>query len=76
MEMVDMDIRRFWFSGPTSRSVSSFSAAESWMCFDVGCFYFGKITFLDVFDMYLMMLYINSKYLVRFSQYLVKIHQY
>ena len=76
MEMVDMDITRFWFSGPKSRSVNIFSASKSWMIFDVGFFYFEKMTFLDFFDMYLMIFDINSQYLVRFSQYLVKIHEY
>ena len=39
------------------------------------CFFdFEKMTFLDLFDMYLMIFDINSQYLVRFSQYLVKIH--
>ena len=35
-----------------------------------------KMTFLEVFDMYLTIFDINSQYLVRFNQYLVKIHQY
>ena len=47
MEMVDMDIRRFWFSGPKSRSVSILSASKSWKMFDVGFFYFEKMMFLD-----------------------------
>ena len=74
--MVDMDITRFWLAGPKSRSVNIFSASRSWMIFDVGFFYFEKMTFLDVFDMYWMFFDINSKYVVRFSQYLVKIKQY
>ena len=76
MEMVDMDIRRFWFSGPKSRSVNTFSASKSWMIFDVGFVDFKKMTFLDIFDMYRMIFDINSQYLVRFSQYLVIINQY
>ena len=74
MEMVDMDITRFWFSGPKSRSVNIFSASESWMIFDVGFFYFEKMTFLDFFDMYLLIFDINNQCLAKFSQYLVKIH--
>ena len=76
MEMVDMDITRCWFSGPKSRSVNICPASESWMIFDVGFFYFEKMTFLDFFDMYLVFFGINSQYLVRFCQYLVKSHQY
>ena len=38
-------------------------------------FDFENMTFLEIFDMYFMIVYINSQYLVRFSQYLVKIHQ-
>ena len=76
MEMVDMDITRCWFSGPKSRSVNICSASKSWMIFDVGFFYFEKITFLDVFDMNFVFFHINNQYLVRFSQYFVKIHQY
>ena len=37
-------------------------------------FDFEKMSFLDIFDMYLMIFDINSQYLVRFSQYLVKNH--
>ena len=71
MEMVDMDIRRCWFWGPKSRSVNiSFSI----QILDV--FYFEKMTFLEMLNMYLMIFDINSQYLGRFSQYLVKIHQY
>ena len=33
-----------------------------------------KMTSLEIFDMYLMIFDINNQYLVRFSQYLVKIH--
>ena len=62
-----MDITRFWFSGPNSRSVNIFSAFKSWMIFDVDVFYFEQMTFLDFFDMYLMIFDINSQYLVRFS---------
>ena len=41
------------------------------------CFFcFEKMTFLDVFDMYLMIVDLNSQYVVRFGQYLVKNHQY
>ena len=54
MEMVDMVITHFWFSDPKLRSVNIFSASTSWMVFDVGFVYFEKITFLDFFDMYLM----------------------
>ena len=61
MEMVDMDIRRFWFSGPKSTSVSIFSASNSWEMFDVGFVYFEKMTLLDFFDMYLLMFDINSQ---------------
>ena len=39
-------------------------------------FYFEKITFLEIFDMYLVNFDINSKYLVKFSQYFVKIYEY
>ena len=74
MELVDMDIIRFGFSGPKSRSVNIFSASKPWMNFDVGFFYFEKMTFLDLFDMYLLFFDMNSQYFVRFSQYLVKIH--
>ena len=74
MEMVDLDITRFWFSGPKSRSVNIFPASKSWMIVVVGFFDLQKMTFLDLFDMYLMFFYINSQYLVRFSQYLIKIH--
>ena len=76
MEMVDMDITRFWFSGPTSRSVNIFLAPASWMIFDVGFFDFEKMTFLVFLNMYLVIFYINSNYLVRFSQYLANFHQY
>ena len=76
MEMVDMDITRFWFSGPKSRSVNILSASKSWVIFDVGFVDSEKITFLEIFDMYLMIFDIHSQYLVRFSQYLVKINQY
>ena len=41
------------------------------MIFDVGFFDFEKMTFLEIFDMYLMIFDIFSQYLVRFSQYLV-----
>ena len=75
MDMVDIDITRFWFSGPT-RSVNIFPASQSWVFFDDGFFDFEKIKFLDVFDMHLMIFDIDSKYLVRFGQYLVKINQY
>ena len=75
MEMVDMDITQFGFFGPTTRSVNIFPASKSWICFDVGFVYFEKMTFLDLFDMYLMFFDTNSKYLVGFSQYLVKNHQ-
>ena len=37
-------------------------------------FYFEKMTFLIFFDMYLMIVDINSQYFVRFSQYFVKNH--
>ena len=67
-----MDITKFWFSGPKSRSVKNFSASKSWMSFDVGFFYFEKMTFLDFVDMYLVIFDINSQYLVRISQYLVQ----
>ena len=76
MEMVDMNITRFWFSGPKSRSVNIFSASRSWMIFDVGFVYFEKITFLDFVDMYLMFFDINNQYVVRFGQYFVKNNQY
>ena len=76
MEMVDMDIRRCWFSGPKSRSVNIFSASKSWMIFDVGFFFFEKMTFLEILNMYLMIFDIHSKYLGRFSQNLDKNHQY
>ena len=76
MEMVDMDITRFGFPGPKSRSVNIFSASKSWMIFDAGFFDFEKMTLLEVFDMYLMFFDINSQYLVRFNQYLVKTNQY
>ena len=39
-------------------------------------FDFDKMTFLDFIDMYLMIFDIDSECYVRFSQYLVKIHQY
>ena len=39
-------------------------------------FYFEKMTFLEIFDMYLMIFDINNQYLVRFSQYLININQY
>ena len=48
---------------------------KSCVIFGVGFFDFEKMTFLDFFDMYLMIFDINSQYLVRFSQYLVKINQ-
>ena len=73
MEMVGMDIRKCWFSGPNSRSVNIFPASRSWMIFDVGFLYFEKMTFLDLLNIYLMFFDINSQYFVRFSQYLVKI---
>ena len=37
-------------------------------------FDFEKMTFLEIFYMYLMIFDMDSQYLVRFSQYLVKIH--
>ena len=76
MEMVDMDIRRFWFSDPKSRSVNIFFSIQILDDFWRWIFYFEKMTFLDFFDMYLMIFDINSQYLVRFSQYLVKNNQY
>ena len=39
-------------------------------------FYFQKITFLEIFDMYLVIFDINSQYLIEFNQYLSKINQY
>ena len=74
MEMVDMDITRFWFSGPKSRSVNILSASKSWMIFDVDFLYFEKITFLDLFDMYLVIFDTNCQYFIKFCQYVVKIH--
>ena len=76
MEMVDMDIRRFWFPGPNSRSVNIFSAFKFWMIFDVGFFYFEKMTFLKILNMHLMIFDINNQYLVKFSQYVAKFSQY
>ena len=73
MEMVDMDITKLWFPGPKSRSVNILSASKIWMIVDVGFFILRQNTFLDVFDMYLVIFDINSQYLVRFSQYLVNI---
>ena len=67
MQMVDMDIARIWFSGPKSRSVNICSASKSWMIFDVGFFYFEKLTFLDLFDMYFVFFAINNTYLVMFG---------
>ena len=52
MEMVDVDITRFGFSGPKPRSVNILSASKSWMIFDVGFVDFEKMTFLAFFDMY------------------------
>ena len=37
----------------------------------VGFFYFQKMTFLDFFDMYLLIFDMNSQYFVEFNQYLV-----
>ena len=71
-----MDIIRFWYSVPKSRSVNIFSAFKSWMIFDVGFVYFEKITFLDCFDIHFVIFDINSQYLAKISQYLVTIHQY
>ena len=48
------------------------SPPKSCVIFDVGFVDFEKMTFLEFFDMYLMIFDINSKYLVRFSQYLIK----
>ena len=76
MEMVDMDIIKFWFSGPTSRSVNIFPASKSWMTFDVGFVDFEKMSFLESFDMYFMNVDINTKYLERFSTDLLGINQY
>jgi len=76
MEMVDMDIGNFWFLGPKSRSVNIFSASESWIGFDVGFVDFAKMTFLEIVHMYLMVFDMTNLFVVRFSQYLIKIHQY
>ena len=75
MEMVDMAIRKFWFSRPKSRSVNIFPASKSWMTFDTD-FLFRKNVIPGFFDMYLMIFDIRSQYFVRFNQYLVKINQY
>ena len=66
MEIGGVIITRFWFPGPKSRSVNIFSTSRSWMNFDVGLFYFEKMTFLDFVDMYLVNFDINSKYLSKF----------
>ena len=76
MEMVDMDIIKFWFSGLKSRSVNIFSAFKSLMIVDVDFFDFEQMTFLDFFDMYLLIFDITSQHFVRFSQYLLNINQY
>ena len=47
-----------------------------WVIFDVGVFYFEKMSFLICFDMCLVNFDIHSQYLLRFRQYLVKIHEY
>ena len=70
-----MDITRFGFSGPNSRSVNIVSASKSWMIVDAGFVYFEKMTFLDLFDMRLIFFDINSQYFVRFSTHVVKINQ-
>ena len=67
MEMVDMYIRRFGFSGPKSRSVNICSASKSWMIFDVGFFDFEKMTFLDIFDVYLIVFVMFNQYLLDFD---------
>ena len=72
MEIVGMDIARFWFSGPKSRSVSICSAFNSWMFFLRCIFYFEKMTFLDFVDMYLMIFDITIQHFIRFNQYLSK----
>ena len=41
-----------------------------------GAFFSEKMTSLEIFDMYLVIFDINSQYLVGFSQYLVKNHEY
>ena len=76
MEMVGMDITRFWFSGPKSRSVNIFPASKFWMIVDVGFVYFEKITFLICFDMYFVNFDITMQYFAKNNEYLVKIHQY
>ena len=76
MEMVDMDITKCWFAGSNIEKCQHFSALKFWMIFEVGFVYFEKITFLNLFDMYLVNFDINNQYLVRFSQYLIKIHKY
>ena len=45
------------------------SPPKSCVIFDVGFFDFEKMMFLEIFDMYLMIFDINSKYLVKIHQY-------
>ena len=40
-----------------------------------GFFFSGKMTSLEIFNMYLVIFDINNQYLVRFSQYLIRINQ-
>ena len=57
-----MDITRFWFSDPKSRSANILSASDPWMIFDIDfCFYFAKITFLMFVDMHLVIFDVNSQ---------------
>ena len=73
MEMVDMDITRFGFSDPKSRSVNICSAFKSWIIFDVGCFYILRKCHSCFFNMYLVFFDTTSQYVVIYSQYLVNI---
>ena len=61
MEMVDMDITRFGFWGPKSRSVNISSALKSWMNFDVDFCYFEEMTFLEMFDVKYLFFDITSQ---------------
>ena len=69
-----MNITKCCFFCPTSRSVNICSASKSWMIFDVGFFDFEKMTFLDIFDMHLIIFDINSHYLVEFCRYFFKFY--
>lgn len=60
MEMVDMVITKVWISGPKSRSVNISLSIQILGDFCRWIFCFEKMTFLDLYYMYLMIVNINN----------------